>query len=378
MILFGAMKETSKIKLYIDPPTHHFLNDGLFNIELCSLNGDQILAPWVFLRKFFTSRGISVHTADLLTTSSTDDINIYISVGNINNYKKLSKLSNVILSAFFAMECPVVEPTFYRKMPHVSRHFKRICSWSDSNSLEPFIGEPLRLESFCWPQSFEKVHDAIWCKKDRKFLVMMNANKLPCIYRQELYTERLRAVEFFSRTGEIDLYGVGWDGPSYKLGKTIIPATIKRITRYLEHQWDRVRPDPLLAAARRVYCGPASSKSETLGKYTFALCFENMILKGWITEKIFDCLLTGTIPIYLGAPNIKEHVPPECFIDMRLFKDYEELNNFLKSLSKEDIQQYKQNARDYFQSSQFQPFKKEAFVELFRRIVEKDTGISIT
>jgi hypothetical protein len=139
-----------------------------------------------------------------------------------------------------------------------------------------------------------------------------------------------------------------------------------------------VRPDPLLAAARRVYRGHAKSKAETLGKYTFALCFENMILKGWITEKIFDCLLTGTIPIYWGEPEIERYVPPECFIDMRLFKDYEELNNFIKSLSQEDIQQYKQNARDYLKSPQFQPFKKEAFVELFRRIVEEDTGISIT
>ncbi|MBW8041939.1 MAG: hypothetical protein FVQ85_18330 [Planctomycetes bacterium] len=377
MILVGTMKETSKIKLYIDPPTHHFLNDRLFNIELCSLNGDQILAPWVFLHKFFTSRGISVHTADFLTTSSTDEINIYISVGNINNYKKVAKLSNVIISAFFAMECPVVEPTFYRKMPHVSRHFKRIYSWSDSKSLEPFIGEPLRLESFCWPQSFEKVHDAIWSKKDRKFLVMINANKLPCIYWQELYTERLRAIEFFSRTGEIDLYGVGWDGPSYKLGKTIIPATIRRITRYLEHQWDKVIPDPLLAAARRVYCGPAVSKSETLGNYTFALCFENMILKGWITEKIFDCFFAGTIPIYWGSPDIEEHVPSECFIDMRRFKNYEELRSYLKSLSEKDIRQYKENVREYLKSPRFRPFSKDAFVEIFRRLVEEDTGIRL-
>ena len=55
---------------------------------------------------------------------------------------------------------------------------------------------------------------------------------------------------------------------------------------------------------RASWRGPARSKSETLGRYTFALCFENMVLKGWITEKIFDCFYSGTVPIYLGAPDL--------------------------------------------------------------------------
>ena len=99
----------------------------------------------------------------------------------------------------------------------------------------------------------------------------------------------------------IDLYGVGWNVPSYKLGETRVPATIRHLQRKLLHQWQRLRPDPFLVAARRVYRGIATSKAEVLGKYTFALCFENQILKGWITEKIFDCFFAGTIPILRGG-----------------------------------------------------------------------------
>ncbi len=107
------------------------------------------------------------------------------------------------------------------------------------------------------------------------------------------------------------------------------------------------------------------------------LCFENSILKGWVTEKIFDCLFTGTIPVYLGAPEITSHVPADCFIDMRRFSGYDELRKYLRSLDEQEISKFKRNARDYLQSDQFRPFSKSAFVDLFRRIVAEDTGASM-
>ena len=62
------------------------------------------------------------------------------------------------------------------------------------------------------------------------------------------------------------------------------------------------------------------------------LCFENAELKGWLTEKLFECLRTGTIPIYWGATDIEELVPTDCFIDMRRFADYSELLAYLNAL----------------------------------------------
>ncbi len=362
------------IALYIDPSSPHYLRDQLFNVNDVRLNGDHLLAPYAHLRDFFTGRGIEVHTADYLPRKSGSVQNIYVAIGNLRNYRGLARRRDTVLSAFFALECPIVEPSLYRALGQVQRYFRRIFSWSDSPSLERFVGGPLRCEPFRWPQSFDAVHETIWRQTHRKFLVMINANKLPRLYWQELYTERLRALEFFSRTGEVDLYGVGWDGPPTRVGKIWVPWILRRVHHTLMRRWQGLRPDPLLEAARRVYRGPAASKAETLGRYTFALCFENSILKGWMTEKIFDCFFAGTIPIYWGAPDIEQHVPPECFIDMRRFATYADLATFLKSLSAAEIQGYRENAWAYLRSPQFQPFTKDAFVELFRRIVEEDGG----
>jgi hypothetical protein len=380
------MSQSPRIALYFDPATHHFLRDRLFDLNYAGHAGDKILAPYVYLKEFLNARRISVHTADFLPPKPDGFRNIYVSTGRLFNYKRLARRADTVLSAFFLMECPMVEPQMYREMREAQHFFKRVFSWSESDSLEPFVGGPLRCLPLRWPQSFESVHEQIWRRTDRGFLVMINGNKLPRFKYsgRELYSERMRALEYFSRTGEIDLYGVGWDGPTFIIGQVLVPGTfgkvplpgtVQRINRKLTSCWQRFSPDPRLVAARRVYRGFATSKAETLGKYKFALCFENSILKGWVTEKIFDCFFAGTVPVYWGAPNIEDYVPKECFIDMRRFKDYGELKDYLKSPSEADVAAYKENAREFLNSPQFQPFTKQAFAQLFARMIEEDTGV---
>ena len=365
----------NNIAIYIDPPSHHFLDDRLFTYN--GTLGDNLMAPHVALYQFFTERNIAIHTADLMPEQDNKQLKIYLSLGILDNYKKLSTRPDVIVSSFFAMECPIVDPLQYKLMREAQHYFKHIFSWSDSKLLENFIGEQIPIETFCWPQSYNQVHEKYWSKKDRGFLMMMNSNKLPALYWQELYTERMRAVEFFSRTQDIDLYGREWDLPSIQLGKSRIPYTFRKWRRDLQKIWQSFFPDPLLLAARSVYKGSAESKSEVLSNYNFSLCFENMILKGWVTEKIFDCFFAGTIPIYLGSPDIEDHIPSECYIDMRDFNDYSDLLSHLKSLTPEDIQRYRVNAKNFLASEGYQPYTKEKFVDIIVKTIEKDAGITL-
>ena len=377
-----------RIVLYFDPATPHFLQDRLFDLDYAGHAGDQILAPYAHMKKYLNARGVEVHTADYLPAQPDGALNIYVTAG-LPGSKRLLRRADTVLSAYFPLECPTVEPGMFHELKHAQHLFKRVFTWSDSASLEPFVGAPLvNCHSLAWPQSYEDVHDGIWERSDRRFLVMLNGNKLPR-YRtpcRELYSERMRAIEFFSRTADIDLYGVGWDGPTYRVGKACVPGTfgkvrmpgtVQKIQRKLLTYWQTVVPESRLTAARKVYRGFAKSKPQTLGSYTFALCFENSILKGWITEKIFDCFFAGTIPVYWGAPDIHDHIPKDCYIDMRQFQNYGELRSHLKTLDQHSIQQYREAARDFLRSPRFQQFTKQAFAELFARIIEEDAGVTL-
>lgn len=370
--------EPHEITVFIDPVSHHFLNNELFNPD-SRHNIDDAHAPYFHLRDVFQSKGIEVHTADyLMRDEKVNKLNVYFSLGMIDKYRLFAARNDTILSGIFTFEAPIVQPSTYKELKPASRYFKRIYSYTSSDALARYDCKGLKFHKFCIPYAGERVFDDLWNKKERKFLTLLNYNRLARRSWQELYTERLRALEFFSRYDEIDLYGKGWDVPPYVVGETWIPATFTKIHRYLRQNVKFLKKHPFEDVVKRTYRGIAESKYVTQSNYTFTICYENMMLPGWLNENIFDCFLVGTIPIYLGPPDITDYVPAECFIDKRNFPDYADLRSFLKSLTEKDIQTYKGNARDYISSDKYKPFLKDAFVDIFVRAVEEDTGVNLS
>lgn len=368
------MTSPKDVTVFIDPFSWHFLRNELFNRDN-PINLDN--GPYFYLQDYLQSRGVEVHTADyLIRNEKVNKINIYISLGLLN-YEKVAERKDTILSAFFTIDAPIIQPSMYRSLSRMTRYFKRIYSYTTGDALARFGCAGLKLHKFYIPYPHSDVFEELWSNKDRKFLVLLNYNRLPRMRWHELYTERLRALEFFSQFDEIDLYGMAWDIPPYRVGETWIPATFTRINRYLRQHVPFLRKHPYEKVIRKVYRGVAQSKLETQSHYTFTICYENMTLPGWINENIFDCFVAGTVPVYLGPPDITDYVPANCFIDKRQFPTYAELRSFLKSLSERDIQTYKENAREYLRSEKFRPFTQEAFVERFVRMVEEDAGIAL-
>ncbi|KAJ4965872.1 hypothetical protein NE237_017721 [Protea cynaroides] len=50
-------------------------------------------------------------------------------------------------------------------------------------------------------------------------------------------------------------------------------------------------------------------KVETLKHYKFSLAFENSNEEDYVTEKFFQSLVAGSVPVVVGAPNIQEFAP---------------------------------------------------------------------
>ncbi|MDX8466532.1 glycosyltransferase family 10 [Mesorhizobium sp. VK23B] len=74
------------------------------------------------------------------------------------------------------------------------------------------------------------------------------------------------------------------------------------------------------------------TKLETIGRYHFCLALENSIAPDYVTEKMFDPLEAGTVPVYLGAPNAAEFVPDNSYIDAASFRTPAELAAYLRHL----------------------------------------------
>lgn len=104
-----------------------------------------------------------------------------------------------------------------------------------------------------------------------------------------------------------------------------IIASNKRITRghQLRHEAAELisKEDRFGSAFKKI-----DNKIEALKNYKFSISIENELIAGFFTEKIIDCLLTGTVPIYWGCPGIEEIFDMNGIIK---FESIEELKTIL-------------------------------------------------
>lgn len=59
-----------------------------------------------------------------------------------------------------------------------------------------------------------------------------------------------------------------------------------------------------------------ANKEEGLCDYMFSVVIENGFYESYFTEKIMDCFATGTIPVYMGSPDIGKYFNKDGIIDL--------------------------------------------------------------
>lgn len=174
--------------------------------------------------------------------------------------------------------------------------------------------------------------------EDKKLLCNISGNKQSSFSR-ELYSERKRVIEYFENyhSGDFGLYGIGWDACNYKN-----------------------------------YQGRCATKGEVYRKYRFALSLENVKeVRGYITEKIMDCIYYGIVPIYEGASDILEYIPQECFIPYSKFDTIEDLYQFIESMDEEQYNRYIKAHDKFIAERQYEDFTAQAWTKNVLKAIEK-------
>ena len=82
---------------------------------------------------------------------------------------------------------------------------------------------------------------------------------------------------------------------------------------------------------------PIDKKEEGLCDYMFSIAIENDTYETYFTEKLLDCFATGTIPLYLGAPDIGDHFDSNGIINLTNVFDFSTLTRDLYESKKESI-----------------------------------------
>ena len=153
-----------------------------------------------------------------------------------------------------------------------------------------------------------------------------------------LFGYRRDIIEFLAEQKGLsfDLFGRGWDN------------------------LDDIQSEKFRKAIESLHPKAVDDKTKVISHYKYALAIENNRDFDYITEKIFDVMMSGSVPIYLGAPNVEEYIPKDCFINAAEYSSFEELFSYVKSIDEEQYSQYQKNIRNFL-SSEDNPFSMEEY-----------------
>jgi alpha(1,3/1,4) fucosyltransferase len=248
-------------------------------------------------------------------------------------------------------EPPLVRPDNYRPENHAV--FRRVLTFKKSLCAR----DPEKYLHFClaaMPKPMQRpLPRRKLCCQIQSYMILDRPT--------ELFSERIRAARWFEANApqDFDLIGDAWDKPLL-CGRLsglnfAIRAAYRRIWPLTEI---RIKQFPSYIGAN------PEGKHETLRKYKFCLCFENSVEEDYISEKLFDCFYAGCVPVYLGAPNVTNYIPAECFIDKWQF-DYRALWEHLFAMTNSEYRSHLDAAAAFLASKQSAQFRPEGWVNNF-------------
>ena len=123
----------------------------------------------------------------------------------------------------------------------------------------------------------------------------------------ELLTLRFQLAMEGHRRGQLDIYGMHWP-----------PGISRGQSRY--GHW-------------------SLSKYKILEQYDFNLCFENSLVPYYCSEKIWQAIYCGCLPIYFGQDAVYEDFPPESFLDYAMLGSADALFDAVNRMSMREFRE---------------------------------------
>lgn len=333
----------------------HHKNNFMLTPNTSSVLGEDVLHSFY---EFTIDREVSHNRFKILDDNlsyANYDKFIFFNYPNLKKKIVIDALNSKKPKYLFNLECPTIYPQTWDEKNY--GQFTKIFTWNDDlidNKKFFKINTP----------SYSKSRLLNLPKNYRSKLSAIVGSNKSCNHINDLYHKRLEIIKWYEKNAlqDLDFFGYGWTNFLFRGHKIIRSLNkINFLTKFFAKKYKNYKGS---------YNG---NKVDLLKNYKFSFCIENAKgYSGYITEKIFHCFFSMTIPIYLGCPNIEEHIPVDCFIDMRKFNNLNEIYLYIKNMKENEYQNYLSAIENFLLSKKFKPFTNEVYIETLKKnIFEK-------
>ncbi|QWD91099.1 glycosyltransferase family 10 domain-containing protein [Polynucleobacter sp. MWH-Braz-FAM2G] len=324
---------------FVVPP--FFKKGRIFAEHDLVANRDDCLRPFIELHKALAQEGIILATADELPICEADAV-LCLNMPQYDHLMWQKVVERGIPVHVIALESEYIHPL--NADPTLIARCTTIFTYRDD------VVDGVKFQSIRFAQQLRPPLRRPWV--GRKFACMVSGNKASS-HPNELYSRRLELIRWYDKHHQdmFDLFGTDWEVPA--------PSNLcMRVVRRLPVLKN------LMAPKLRVYRGTISQKLDTLAGYRFNFCYENFNSpEGWITEKIFDAMFAGCVPIYWGPNNISYHIPASCYIDASKLSEPQAIHEQLMSLDDAQCNGIIESIESYLRSDLAAKFSVETFVK---------------
>lgn len=325
-----------------------FTNDPLYGMK-----SDNY--PFKALKEELTKRGIAFNTHDITPPQEAD---LVICLDEVPAFKKMNvtgKPACLIIS-----EPPVYAPQNWDPANHGA--FEKVFTYDKDLVTSPKYVHYVFAIDFESHKSFPLVTDELYVRRQ---LCCLIAGALqvtaPEKGSRSLLYERYKTANYFAKhhSNEFDIYGRNLINQKFEYFKGAGILRKLKLTPLVK----------LVAAQKAKYIKgafkgsiPPLEKLDYHHRYNFSICYDNSAIRGCISERIFDCFISKSVPVYCGAPDIGDYIPRECFIDRNSFSSYEDLYKFIRSMNYSAYLNYLEAIELFLKSPQITLFTTQHYV----------------
>ena len=223
-----------------------------------------------------------------------DDYDYLFIFNHYNNPIKVDK-SNVF---GFIIDPPFFINTFYQQTAQMCKLVYTCCNKKYYKENENFVSAPSVMFSHLLGKAgFYRNNDNF--NKQKKLSICVSVSKTPG--KNPMYDFRRELVfKILESNLDCDIFGWGWEisDPRYK--------------------------------------GSPDNKAEALLPYEYSIAIENSLLDGYISEKLFDCFLSNTVPVYYGTQTADTIYNPKSFLRLPYTNEPSRIVDWLQELTKSE------------------------------------------
>lgn len=195
-------------------------------------------------------------------------------------------------AALICLEPSVVSPLSYSK---------RVQELFDTVIL---VGRPKPPPIVPWPQTW--LHPSAAGKGTLVDKAVMIQSAKYSFVKGQLYGLR---VEVAKKDSRIDVFGRGWSECTLQTTARLLLELRIALRASAILDWSAIRT---AFQKPKNYLGPASDKASAMRDYRVAVVIENQ--QDYMSEKFFDSLFAGCIPVYVGADLSRFGIPDSLYV----------------------------------------------------------------